>query len=252
MTALVDYGVGRYVSGQADILILPPNWKANSNIPLCVFLHGDLGSALTFAQWPAVNFPFLLAERYGIPCLSIDADGAPATAKSSWANDASQTNTMTSITGAQTKIGCKTGNGSALIFATSMGTALGWTLIRNNRATFRAAVMTLVVASTQALYDTNPTQKAQIDQAYSNVAGGWPAARNTHDISIFAPELAGFPIWIGETTDDLATPANVTALMNGIGGTAVEAHYFGTGGHDITKIPPDPPAAYLAVNSGLS
>lgn len=248
MSATVDYAVGRWVTGQKEILVKPPRWKPDSSIPLAVFGHSNLGSALTFAQGAAFVFPKLLAERYGIPSLLTDQDGAPAAAGSAWANDASQANTLSQITGAQTLLGTKTGDGSALWFGTSMGTALGWCMLRNHPLLFRAAVMTLIVASMQWEYDNVPVNAAQIDTAYAN---GWAAARNTHDISVFAPDLAGIPIWIGETTDDAASPATVDALVAGIGGSAVEVQYFGTGGHDITKIPAAPATAFLMKHSGL-
>lgn len=240
---LISVATGRYVPGQMDGWCAPPGWKPKP-VPPVLCLHGNFGHRDSWFQsgsWPFVK---ALLDR-GLPVVMADGFGAPAVEGHEFANDASQNNYLATVTGAARDIGCHPTK--FMVFGTSMGSGTAQALQVNNPTRCIASAHCLVGLSTQAVYDADPATAAYIDEAYSDV-GGWAANQQTHDPQAFAEngDLTGLPMWVGDTTDDSGGTSNIDLFCDTVGGTALDGpHYYGTGGHDITRIDPDDPADFL-------
>lgn len=254
---VVDVGFGRAVAGQTDVIVWPANWRPNPTIPIVMLCHGTNGKAHSWLVSGAADKTQAILAN-GMPVVSGDQEGPPANVGASQANDASQANTMTLLAWAQDRIGCR--SDKALIVGTSLGSWLAMNLHKNHPTTFLASAHALTATSSQAVYNASAggadggVFKANTDQAYSDFPGGWAAAAATHDPASFYPDLTGLPMWMGNTTDDPTNggQSGVDSLAAAIGGTAVDGpHYYGTGGHDISKIPGADVAAFLYAHSGM-
>lgn len=258
----IESGVGKFITGQKYTIWKPSRWRGDGTKPLVSLQHGTLGDGYTFLANSVRYIPLLIAGMYGFPVIAGDQDGLPnAGPGKSEANDASQANAWSAITQAQTKLGTKTGAGSVVAVGTSMGSHLTWCLHRSHQTEITHSIHCLVTVSATASYNANDpnfqfTQYA--DAAYSDVVGGWPAAAPTHDPGLFYPDFTNGRFVLMDTVDD---PTNggqngvnqLAGLLTGTGkGNQVETHFYGTGGHDITKISYDEIARLVAKYSGVA
>lgn len=254
-----EHGTGKFVSGERYSIWVPKKWRGDSSKPIVSIQHGSTNDGWTFLNPTVQYIPLLIAGKYGLPVIAADQDGAPAYKHFGEANDASQLNAWNTITGAQSYLGTKTGPDSVVLFGTSMGSMLTFCLHRGHQSEVTHSVHALAGIAPDKAYDANDPLynfKADADQAYSDVLGGWKAAARTHDPEYFYVDFTDARFVLMNTTDD---PTNggktgIDAFVAAVQGTpnAIEVHYYGLGGHDITKIDYDDIAKYVVKYSGVN
>lgn len=258
------YTKGAYQAGEQGIILVPKKLPAAGTKRGVIVAHGYLGDAtlaygtanLATYGGPAVTAASGGPETVG---LAIDAGGA-----ATWGNNASITavgNAWTWLK-AQTALGVKTDK--VLLIGGSMGAlpVLNWA--RQNLAQVAAIALIIPVLDLQDCHDnaagrsqngvnvgaTLPNLRTDIEASAGGVGNLTPTYYSTHSPAVFAAQLAGIPIQIWESANDINTNANgittAAAFAAAAGGTLVNQGVQPGTGHSPGSLTAEQVAAFLA------
>ncbi len=253
-----NYGTGRYVASEGDVLWFPRGYKAGGTIRGVVYVHGAGEVALTPLNGAGgkQNEAQLLAAIASVyPMVMVDAgvSGQGGTSDSdSWGNTNAQTRIGQAITWLQTAVGAggmfnPAGGGAkagtVALVGISMGHALSLTYAQANASKVSCIVGILPVNDLDDIRDNNRGgYRASISTAWAAspwTAPGTPAlpaaanpAKTTNQTNLIA-----VPQRLYYAQDDvICTLATCTALIANIGAQCVGVNLGSVGGHSDTTI----------------
>lgn len=207
--------------------------------------HGAGGETLLFdpayGQSPLYNLVYEVCEA-GYTILSCDFGGAET-----WGNNANQQFITDAVAWLPT-IGCRTDKVG--LWGLSMGFACLARWATNNASKVAAFTGTIPAASTQYVYDNNPSLQAGMNAAFG---GNWQASQPSTDPSASlissAIGAAAYPFRLDYSDNDpVAGPATSPNLVTLVG--RGDAYGMGNVGHTVAGMVNIDPTAYIALYDG--
>lgn len=225
MSIWTSHGVGRFVAGETDVVLLPRAYRHDGTVPGVVYCHGALGSGLSasdpFARPGEWSLLRGIAERYPVVVADL---GGPFTFGNA--------TTVAAIESArrylQTTWGAKPGKIGLV------GVSMGGTGVINYAAAYRANVAAAVgvvpVCDLNELYTGHNGEYAPYIRAAWNLAVGQalPLAANPLNNIL---KVLGLPYQVWYASNDEAVPVSTVLSLLSLLGLTGTKHNVGALGH---------------------
>lgn len=238
-----NFGTGRYVAAESDVLWTPRGYQPNGTIRGVVYCHafGELGASVN-QYVNGLNKATLMAAIAALyPVVSFDGGifgSGTTTDTNSWANPNSVTRLGQAITWLQAAGGGGAKAGKVILFGYSMGHALALNYAQQFPAQVAGIIGVLPVNDLDDIRDANRgTFRAGISTAWGTAA--WtapgtpplPAGANPA-LPANQTNLKTIPQRLYYANDDvICTPATAVALLNNLGPVCTGVNLGNTGGH---------------------
>jgi dienelactone hydrolase len=245
-----NYGIGRYVAAEGDVLMLPHGYPRDGSIRGVVYVHAFGEVALSINQFVnGLNKASVINAIASVyPTVSFDGGAfgsGTTTDTNSWGNPNAQTRLGQAITWLQSPSGGGAKTGQVLLVGYSMGHALSLTYAQANPQNVAAIVGMLPVNDIDDIRDNNRgTFRASISTAWGT--GAWtapgvpPLPANANPAKVVTqPNCAWLNIpqlLIAANDDQICTMASCIALATAQGQKCQLVNTGNSGGHTDTTI----------------
>lgn len=222
-----SHGIGRYYSGEADVVCRPSVYSENK--PAVIHVHGvEAGNGA--ADWMNVSSRPRMFNAFtdaGYTVVSCDLGGS-----ATWGNDTAQSRLTSAYSYSQGLAGVRTGK--AILFGQSMGGLNSLVWAKNNKSSVLGMVLVIPVCNLTDLASGQFSSaiNAAYGGSYSQASNG--AARNP---VTFGASLAGLPVqlWYGDS-DTLCKPADAQTLSSLIGTCTLKPLAGGHAEETVAKV----------------
>jgi len=240
--AVLSYGVGRYATGEADVLITRRTYRPDGTRRGIIYCHGAGERAISLLNSnsnkteEAVLFQ-TLAEA-GFPLVACDlGTGTGTTTGDSWGNTNAQARVADAITWLQSPSGGGAKTGQVLMLGISMGNSTMINYAKNNPSNVAAMVGIIPVSDLDDIRNNDRNSyRSWIDTAYGvTYPAALPAGANP---ATSYSGAVGIPYKTWYAADDTIVMAStVLALTAAIGGTATSVGNLGHSNAAVGAVP---------------